>query len=109
MILNCSNFMLLKNILAAYNTIDNEILLNKLSYYGIRGKSNRILRSYLSDRKKYVELDTFKSEIVNSLPCSVIQGGKLSGLLYNLYINELPLLHKLIFDKSYNNINLQKF
>ena len=28
----------------------------------------------------------------------MIQGSKLSGLLYNLYLNEVPLVHKLMRD-----------
>lgn len=83
---------------AAYDTVDNVILLNKLEHYGIRGNSLNIFKSYLSDRKQYVEIDTFSSQIKNSPPCSVVQGGKLSGTLYTLYTNEIPLLHKLMYN-----------
>ena len=81
---------------AAYDTVDNLILLNKLEHYGIRGSALNIFKSYLSDRKQFVEIDTHKSQIKNSLPCSVVQGGKLSGILYTLYTNEIPLLHQLM-------------
>ena len=37
--------------------------------------------------------------------CSVIQGGKMSGTLYTLYTNEVPLVHKLIENKIYKNKN----
>ena len=43
-----------------------------------------------------MEKDTHKSPIKNSPPCSVVQGGKLSGILYTLYTNEIPVLYKLM-------------
>ena len=84
---------------SAYDTIDHSILLKKLDFYGVRGKSLEIIRNYLCDRKQFVVLDTFKSKILPSLQCSVIQGSKLSSLLYILYTNEIPLLSK--FRMSY--------
>ena len=33
--------------------------------------------------------------------CSVVQGSKLSSVLYNIYTNEIPLLYKLVNDKTY--------
>ena len=39
-----------------YDTVDHDILLKKLCYYGFDGKANQILKSYLSDRKMFVKL-----------------------------------------------------
>ena len=41
----------------AFDTVDHEILLDKLYYYGIRGHSLDWLRSYLCGRKQFVEYD----------------------------------------------------
>ena len=57
-------------------------------------------------------LDTFPSPILESLPCSVCQGSKLSGLFYSIYVNELPNLHELIATETYKELtddNITKF
>ena len=38
----------------AFDTIDHNILLDKLKYYGIKGNSLSLFHSYLSDRKQYI-------------------------------------------------------
>ena len=65
---------------AAYDTIDHKILLDKLDYYGVRGPSLNLLDSYLTNRCQYTSIDTYDSDLVDSLDCSVIQGSKLSSL-----------------------------
>ena len=95
---------LITDLSSAFDLVDNQILLNKLEHYGIRGKTLELFKSYLSDRQQYVEIDTFKSILLNSPPCSCVQGGKLSGTLYNLYCNEIPLLYKLMHTDLFNKI-----
>ena len=38
----------------AFDTIDHEILVNKLKFYGIRGVALDWLKSYLNNCKQYV-------------------------------------------------------
>ena len=89
---------------AAFDTVDHEILIQKMEHYGIRGKISRILQSFLSNRYQYVSIDSIDSDIKEALPCSVIQGSKLSALLYTLYINEVTVMHKLMNDELYNKL-----
>ena len=89
---------------AAFDTVDHETLLKKLEHYGIGGKMNNLLSSFLSNRYQYVSIDGIESEVVQSLPCSVIQGSKLSALLYTIYINEVTVLHKLMGTDLYDQI-----
>ena len=64
-----------------------------MDHYGISDNELSIFKSYFSNRKQFVMLDYFSSDSPN---CSCVQGSKLSGTLYNLYTNEIPLLHQLM-------------
>ena len=72
----------------AFDTVDHNILLYKLSHYGIRDKANCWFSSYLSNRKQFVTINGFDSE-TQSFQCGMSQGSVLGALLVFIYINDL--------------------
>ena len=48
-----------------FDTVDHEILLSKLDYYGIRGISNNWFKSYLSNCKQLVSINGYGSGLAD--------------------------------------------
>ena len=74
----------------AFDTVNHNILLNKLEKYGIRSNMHQLFCSYLNNRKQYTECNSVKSDSKTVL-CGVPQGSTLGPLLLSLYANDLPL------------------
>ena len=72
----------------AFDTINHDILLHKLEYYGFRGVTLDWFKSYLSNRKQFVcyQIHDSNHKIIN---CGVPQGSILGPLLFTLYINDI--------------------
>ena len=47
----------------AFDSVNYDILLSKCECYGFRGKTNALLRSYLSDRYQRVQINNSSSNI----------------------------------------------
>ena len=72
----------------------------KLKYYGVEGRELSLFTSYLSNRRQYTDINTNKSVTITCLPCGVVLGSKLSGLLYTIYTNKVPLLQTIMENRK---------
>ena len=74
----------------AFDTVDHQIIIWKLTYYGLKDKELKVFESYQKERMGYVQRDVSKSRIIELGPY---------GVCYSKDTNEVPGLHKILFNQ----------
>ena len=77
----------------SFDTLDHNILINKLDNIGIRGLPKVLLSSYLSNRSQYVKLNGAISNM-EYISFGIMQGSVLGPLIFLIYINDMPNILK---------------
>ena len=72
----------------AFDTVDHNILLSKLSHYGIRGNALNWFETFLKGRKQFTSVNGACSK-TSVIGCGVPQGSVLGPPLFLLYVNDI--------------------
>ena len=83
------NATVLIDLKKAFDSVSHRLLLKKFEFYGVRGLPLNLFRSYLTNRRSYTELGSYRSGecIISS---GVPQGSIISPICFLLFINDLP-------------------
>lgn len=90
----------------AFDSVKHDILLIKLSRYGVRGIALDIVKSYLENRMQYTKIGNATSHF-GEITCGVPQGSILGPLLFIIYINDIaniPLTPDIILYADDTNV-----
>ena len=83
-----SSFCIFLDFAKAFDTVNHQILIEKLKYYGVDGPTLALFQSYLTNRTQVVEVNGIESD-VGIIKHGVPQGSILGPLLFLLYINDI--------------------
>ena len=81
----------------AFDTLNFDILTNKLKFYGIIGTPSQLLDKYLRNRYQFVAFKNINSHL-QEIRTGIPQGSNLGPLFFSIYINDLIIKSRNIFN-----------
>ena len=84
---------LLTDLSKAFDCLNHELLIAKLEAYGFHHSALTYIFSYLSNRKQRTKVNNFLISWSN-IETGVPQGSILDPLIFNIYMNDIFLLHQ---------------
>ena len=83
------------NLSKAFDTLDHNILIDKLQHYGVRGISLMCFESYVSKKDTVRRYELIIQITPQTITTGVPQGSILGHPLFLIYMNDMPQASKL--------------
>ena len=83
-------YTLIIDLSNAFDTIGHAILLKKFEINEIKGTNLAWFRSYLTNRKQYIQVTNDSKSDLRNTTCGIPQVSILGSLLFLVHVNDLP-------------------